>query len=96
MRTGLLWQQEGVGNSSPLVDKHNEILTSSKEVLGPRKNSRPSDGYDAYVFQRTSPKDKNLFEKQKHFVRGPEERVGPKERKQLCKAPQASKSQNWP
>ncbi|MBW0542829.1 hypothetical protein O181_082544 [Austropuccinia psidii MF-1] len=34
---------------------------------------------DTYFLQGTSPKDKNLVKKSKHFVRGPEERVGPKE-----------------
>ncbi|MBW0515382.1 hypothetical protein O181_055097 [Austropuccinia psidii MF-1] len=46
------------------------------------KDSRPSEGFNNHILQRTSPKDKCLVGKQNHFVRGPEEIVGPKEGKQ--------------
>ncbi|MBW0510850.1 hypothetical protein O181_050565 [Austropuccinia psidii MF-1] len=67
----------GVGTSKSL-DRHNELISSSEEVHGPRKYRGSSEGFDTYVFQRTSPKDNSLVEKLKHVVRGPEEEVGPR------------------
>ncbi|MBW0554436.1 hypothetical protein O181_094151 [Austropuccinia psidii MF-1] len=69
----------GVGTSSKPLDKENELLSSSKEVLVPRKDRGPLEGLDTHVLQRKSSKDKRLVEKTKHFVRGPKERVVPKE-----------------
>ncbi|MBW0462198.1 hypothetical protein O181_001913 [Austropuccinia psidii MF-1] len=75
-------KEAGVGTSSNPLHMHNELLYSSEEFHGPRKESRPSKGLETHIFQRTSKKDKSLVEKTKHFVRGPEERVGPKEGQQ--------------
>ncbi|MBW0576440.1 hypothetical protein O181_116155 [Austropuccinia psidii MF-1] len=66
----------GVGTSSKYLDRHNELLSSSEEVHGPRKDRGTSEGLDTHVLQRTSPTDKSLAEKPKHVVRGPEEEVG--------------------
>ncbi|MBW0493817.1 hypothetical protein O181_033532 [Austropuccinia psidii MF-1] len=71
-----------VGASSKSLDKENEILSSSKEGLGPRNDRGHSEGCDTHVLQSTSSKDKSLVEKPKNFVRGPEERVGSKEGQQ--------------
>ncbi|MBW0516808.1 hypothetical protein O181_056523 [Austropuccinia psidii MF-1] len=60
----------------------NELLSSSEEVHGPRKDKRTSEGLDTHVFQGTSSTDKSLFEIPKHFVRGPEEEVGPRKGQQ--------------
>ncbi|MBW0536061.1 hypothetical protein O181_075776 [Austropuccinia psidii MF-1] len=72
----------GVVTSAKSFDRHNELLSSSKEVLGPRKDRRTSEGLDTHVLQGTSPTDKSLVEKPKHFVRGPEEEVGPRKGQQ--------------
>ncbi|MBW0545361.1 hypothetical protein O181_085076 [Austropuccinia psidii MF-1] len=74
---------EGVETSAKPLDKDHELLYSSKEALGPSKERGPSEGLDSHLLQRKSPKDKGLIEKPKNFFRGPEERVGPKERQQL-------------
>ncbi|MBW0460781.1 hypothetical protein O181_000496 [Austropuccinia psidii MF-1] len=65
----------GVGASSKPLHRNHELLSSSKEALGHRKNRGPSEGLETHVWQRTSPKEKGLVEKPKHFVRGPEEIV---------------------
>ncbi|MBW0547962.1 hypothetical protein O181_087677 [Austropuccinia psidii MF-1] len=44
----------GVGTSFKLVDRGNELLTSSKEDFGPRKDKRPYEGLDTHVLQRKS------------------------------------------
>ncbi|MBW0549727.1 hypothetical protein O181_089442 [Austropuccinia psidii MF-1] len=72
-------KEAGVGTSSQLVDRKNELLNSSKEDIGNRKDQRPSEGLETHFFQSKSPKDKSLVEKQNHFVRGQEERFGSKE-----------------
>ncbi|MBW0582941.1 hypothetical protein O181_122656 [Austropuccinia psidii MF-1] len=68
---------ETVRTSSKSLDRHTELLSSSEEVHGPRKDRRTSEGLDTHVLQRTSPKYKSLVENPKHFFRGPEEEVGP-------------------
>ncbi|MBW0473587.1 hypothetical protein O181_013302 [Austropuccinia psidii MF-1] len=72
----------GVGASAKSLNRHNELLSSSEEVSGPRKDRRASEGVDTHVLQGTSPTDKSLVEKPKHVVRGPEEEVGPSQRQQ--------------
>ncbi|MBW0551399.1 hypothetical protein O181_091114 [Austropuccinia psidii MF-1] len=67
-----------VGTSSKSLDRQNELLSSSEEVHGPRKYRRTSEGLDTHVLQGTSPTDKSIVEKPKHFIRGPEEEVGPR------------------
>ncbi|MBW0587188.1 hypothetical protein O181_126903 [Austropuccinia psidii MF-1] len=75
-------KEAGVGTSSKSLDRKNELLSSSEEVHGPRKDRRPSEGLDTHVFQGTSPTEKSLVEKPKHVVRGPEEEVGPRKGQQ--------------
>ncbi|MBW0587313.1 hypothetical protein O181_127028 [Austropuccinia psidii MF-1] len=67
----------GVGTSSKPLDRVNQLSSSIKKVLGPKKERGPSGGLEIHVLQRTSPKVKSCIEKPKHFDRGPEERVGP-------------------
>ncbi|MBW0496519.1 hypothetical protein O181_036234 [Austropuccinia psidii MF-1] len=92
-------KEAGVATSAKPLDRHNELSSSSEEVWGPRKDSRPSEGLVTQVLQRKSPKDKSLVEKPNKFVRGTEETVGTKERKKpngssssLHKQESASKS----
>ncbi|MBW0592344.1 hypothetical protein O181_132059, partial [Austropuccinia psidii MF-1] len=72
----------GVGTFAEYLDRHNDLLFSSEEVHGPRKDRRASEGLETHVFQRTSPTDKSLVEKQKHVFRGPEEEYGPRKGQQ--------------
>ncbi|MBW0537214.1 hypothetical protein O181_076929 [Austropuccinia psidii MF-1] len=72
----------GVGTSAKYFDRHNEILSSSEEVHGPRKDRRTSEGLDIHVLKGASPTDESLVEKPTHVVRGPEEEVGPRKGKQ--------------
>ncbi|MBW0569232.1 hypothetical protein O181_108947 [Austropuccinia psidii MF-1] len=67
-----------VGTSSKSLDRQNELLSSSKEVHGPRKDRRTFEGLDTNVLEGKSPTDKTLVEKPKHVVMIPEEEVGPK------------------
>ncbi|MBW0568798.1 hypothetical protein O181_108513 [Austropuccinia psidii MF-1] len=71
-----------VGTSAKSLDRHNELLSSSEEVYGPRKDRRTFEGLETHVMQGTSPTDKVLDEKPKHFFRGPEEEVGPRKGQQ--------------
>ncbi|MBW0572891.1 hypothetical protein O181_112606 [Austropuccinia psidii MF-1] len=68
----------GVGTSAKSLDRHNELLSSSEEALGPRKDRRTSEGLDTHVLQGTSPTDKTLVETPKNVVRGPDEEIGPR------------------
>ncbi|MBW0573530.1 hypothetical protein O181_113245 [Austropuccinia psidii MF-1] len=72
-----------VGTSPKSFDRHHELISSSEEAHGARKDRGTSEGLQTYVLQRTSPTDKRLDEKPKHVIRGPEESVGPREVKQL-------------
>ncbi|MBW0486116.1 hypothetical protein O181_025831 [Austropuccinia psidii MF-1] len=73
---------EGVGTSSNSLDRHNELISSSEEVHGPRKDRGSSEGLETHFLQRKSPTDKSLLEKPKHVTRGPEEEVGPRKGQQ--------------
>ncbi|MBW0593467.1 hypothetical protein O181_133182 [Austropuccinia psidii MF-1] len=68
-------KEEGVKTSARSLGRHNELISSSEEVHGPRKERGPSEGLKTHVLQRTSPTDKSLVEKPKHVFRGPEEEV---------------------
>ncbi|MBW0507096.1 hypothetical protein O181_046811 [Austropuccinia psidii MF-1] len=59
-----------------------------------KKDRGPSEGSDTHVLQRTSPTDKSLVEKPKHFVRGAEAEVGQGKENSPVEAPQASTSKN--
>ncbi|MBW0541391.1 hypothetical protein O181_081106 [Austropuccinia psidii MF-1] len=56
----------GVGTYAKSLDRNNELIYSSEEVNGPRKDRGLSEGLDTHVLQRTSPTDKSLVEKPKH------------------------------
>ncbi|MBW0580206.1 hypothetical protein O181_119921 [Austropuccinia psidii MF-1] len=75
-------QTARVGTSPKSLDRHHELLSSSEEVHGARKDRRTSEGLDTNVLQRTSPTDKSLVEKPKHVIRGSEEEVSPRQGKQ--------------
>ncbi|MBW0529420.1 hypothetical protein O181_069135 [Austropuccinia psidii MF-1] len=65
-----------VGTSPKSLDRHHELISSSEEVHGARKDSGISKGLDTHVLQRTNPTDKRLVKKPKHVIRGSEEEVG--------------------
>ncbi|MBW0589205.1 hypothetical protein O181_128920 [Austropuccinia psidii MF-1] len=71
-----------VGTSSESLNRQHELISSSEEIHGARKNRGTSEWLDTHVFQRKSPTDKSLVEKPKHVIRGPEEEVGTRQRKQ--------------
>ncbi|MBW0575156.1 hypothetical protein O181_114871 [Austropuccinia psidii MF-1] len=73
---------ERVGTSPKSLERHHELISSSEEVHGPRKDRSTFEGLETHVLQRTSPTDKSLVEKPKHVIRGPEEEVGPRGGKQ--------------
>ncbi|MBW0563714.1 hypothetical protein O181_103429 [Austropuccinia psidii MF-1] len=70
-----------VGTSSKSLDRHHELISSSEEVHGARKDRGTSEGLDTHVLQRISPTDKSLVEKPKQVFQGLEEEVGPMEGK---------------
>ncbi|MBW0507352.1 hypothetical protein O181_047067 [Austropuccinia psidii MF-1] len=75
-----LWRQSSKSGTSPKsLDRHHELISSSEEAHGARKDRRTSQGLDTHVLQKTSPTDKSLVEKPKHVIRRPEEEVGPRE-----------------
>ncbi|MBW0568342.1 hypothetical protein O181_108057, partial [Austropuccinia psidii MF-1] len=84
-------KEERVGTSPKSLDRHHELISSSGEIHGARKDRGTSEGLDTHVLQRKSPTDKSLVEIPKHVIRGPEE-VGPRQGKQPSGPPQASTS----
>ncbi|MBW0572596.1 hypothetical protein O181_112311 [Austropuccinia psidii MF-1] len=70
-----------VGTSPKSLDRHHELISSSEEFHGARKDRGTSEGFDTHELQRKSSKDKSLVEKPKHVIKGPEEEVGPREGK---------------
>ncbi|MBW0556415.1 hypothetical protein O181_096130 [Austropuccinia psidii MF-1] len=82
----------GVGASAKSLHRHNDLISSSEEVHGPRKDRGSSEGLETHDLQRTSTTDKIFVEKPKHVVREPEG-FWPKERTiaqwKLPKPPQA-------
>ncbi|MBW0525166.1 hypothetical protein O181_064881 [Austropuccinia psidii MF-1] len=73
---------EKVETSPKSLDMHHELISSSEEVHGTRKDRTTFEGLDIHVLQRTSPTDKSWVEKPKHAIRRPEEEAGPREGKQ--------------
>ncbi|MBW0547292.1 hypothetical protein O181_087007 [Austropuccinia psidii MF-1] len=71
-----------VGTSPKSLYRNHELISSSEEVHGARKDRGTSDGLDTNVLQRTSPTGKSLVKKPKHVIRGPEEEVGPRKGQQ--------------
>ncbi|MBW0585064.1 hypothetical protein O181_124779 [Austropuccinia psidii MF-1] len=87
-------KEEGVGTSAKSLHRHNEILSSSEEVHGARKDRGTSEGLDTHVLQRTSPTDKILVEKPEHVIRVPEEKIGPRKDKQPSGSSPSLQKQN--
>ncbi|MBW0589071.1 hypothetical protein O181_128786, partial [Austropuccinia psidii MF-1] len=58
---------------------NHELISSSEKAHGSRKDRGTSEGLETHVLQRTSATDKSLVEKPKHYIRGPEEEVGPRQ-----------------
>ncbi|MBW0500707.1 hypothetical protein O181_040422 [Austropuccinia psidii MF-1] len=48
-----------VGTYPKYLDRNHELISSSEEVHGARKDRRTSEGLDTHVLQRTSPTDKS-------------------------------------
>ncbi|MBW0526694.1 hypothetical protein O181_066409 [Austropuccinia psidii MF-1] len=65
----------GVVTSAKSLDRNNQLLSSSEEFHGPRKDRRASEGLDTRFLEGTSPTDKSLVEKPKHVIEAPEEEV---------------------
>ncbi|MBW0548108.1 hypothetical protein O181_087823 [Austropuccinia psidii MF-1] len=84
-----------VGTSHKSLHRYHELLSSSEEVIGARKDRRTSEGFNTHVLQRTSPTDKSLVEKPKHVIRGPEEEVGPRQGKQPSGSSPSFHKQNY-
>ncbi|MBW0579001.1 hypothetical protein O181_118716 [Austropuccinia psidii MF-1] len=53
-----------VGTSPKSFNRNHELISSSEEVHGARKDRGTSEGLDTHVLQRTSPTDKSLVENQ--------------------------------
>ncbi|MBW0542358.1 hypothetical protein O181_082073 [Austropuccinia psidii MF-1] len=68
-----------VGTSPKSLDRRHELISSSEEIYGARKDSQTSEGLDTHVLHRKSPTDKSLVEKPKYVIRRPEEEVGPRQ-----------------
>ncbi|MBW0586399.1 hypothetical protein O181_126114 [Austropuccinia psidii MF-1] len=85
-----------VGTSRKSLDRHHELISSSEEVHGARKDRRTCEGLDTHVLQRKGPTYKRLFEKPKHVIRGPEEEVGPREGKQPSRSSPSLHKENLP
>ncbi|MBW0569587.1 hypothetical protein O181_109302 [Austropuccinia psidii MF-1] len=64
------------------IEIYQSQYKSCEEVHGARKERRTSEGFKTHVLQRTSTTDKILAEKPEHFIRGPEEEIGPRKGKQ--------------
>ncbi|MBW0531015.1 hypothetical protein O181_070730 [Austropuccinia psidii MF-1] len=71
-----------VGTYPKSLDRRHELISSSEEIHGARKDRGTSEGLDTHLLKRKSPKDKSLVEKPKDVIRGPEEEVGPRKGKQ--------------
>ncbi|MBW0582541.1 hypothetical protein O181_122256 [Austropuccinia psidii MF-1] len=72
---------ERVGTSPKSLDRNNELISSGEEFHLARKDRGISEGLDTHILQRTIPTDKSLVEKPNHVIRGPEDKVGPREGK---------------
>ncbi|MBW0571775.1 hypothetical protein O181_111490 [Austropuccinia psidii MF-1] len=75
---------DGVGISTKYLDRHIELISSSEEIDGHRKESGNSVGLDTHLLNSTITKDKSLVEKSKNFVRGLVDESGPRKGQQPC------------
>ncbi|MBW0555435.1 hypothetical protein O181_095150 [Austropuccinia psidii MF-1] len=65
--------------SSRDIPVHHELISSSEELHGARKDRGTFEWLDNHVSQRTSPTGKSLVEKPKHVTRASEEESGPRQ-----------------
>ncbi|MBW0578982.1 hypothetical protein O181_118697 [Austropuccinia psidii MF-1] len=79
-------KEAGVKRSAQLVDRENELLPSSEEAFVSRKDKQTSERLETNFFQWSGTKDNVLVEKLDNFVRGSEDRVGPKKQQQTCES----------
>ncbi|MBW0495080.1 hypothetical protein O181_034795 [Austropuccinia psidii MF-1] len=84
-------KEEGVGTSSKSLNRQNELLYSSEEIHGARKDRRTSEGLDTYFLQGKSTRDKSLVENQSMLSEDQKELAQGKENSPV-EAPQASTS----
>ncbi|MBW0572486.1 hypothetical protein O181_112201 [Austropuccinia psidii MF-1] len=56
---------ERMGTSPKSLNRHHELISSSEEIHGGRKERGTSEGLDTHVLEETSPTDKSLVEKQR-------------------------------
>ncbi|MBW0546233.1 hypothetical protein O181_085948, partial [Austropuccinia psidii MF-1] len=87
---------ERVGTSLKCLDRHNELLSSSEEVHGSRKDRRTSEGFDTKVLQRPRPTDKSLVEKPNILSEDQKKKLAQGKENSPLEAPQASTSKNPP
>ncbi|MBW0582965.1 hypothetical protein O181_122680 [Austropuccinia psidii MF-1] len=85
-----------VGNSPKSLDRHNELLSSSEEVHGARKDRRTSKGMDTNVLQRTSPTDKSLVENQGMLSEDQKKKLAQVKENNSVETPQASTRKHPP
>ncbi|MBW0575952.1 hypothetical protein O181_115667 [Austropuccinia psidii MF-1] len=89
-------KEAGVGTSSKSLDKQNELLSSSEEVHGPRKDRRTSEGLETHVLQGTSPTDKTWLKNQSMLSEDQKKKLSQGKDKRSVESPQASKSKSPP
>ncbi|MBW0528053.1 hypothetical protein O181_067768 [Austropuccinia psidii MF-1] len=71
-------KEAAVRTSAKSLCRHNELIFSSQEAYGARKDRAHSEGLETHFLQTKGPTNKSLVEKPKHFAKGPEEEVGPR------------------
>ncbi|MBW0559390.1 hypothetical protein O181_099105 [Austropuccinia psidii MF-1] len=85
-----------VETSPESLDRHHELLSSSEEVHGARKERGTSEGLETHVSQRTSPKDKTRLKNQSMLSEVQKKKLAQGKENSPVEAPQASKSKNMP
>ncbi|MBW0591084.1 hypothetical protein O181_130799 [Austropuccinia psidii MF-1] len=78
------------------IPVHHELISSSEEVHGVRKDRGPSEGLDTHVLQRTSPTDQSLVAKPNMLPEDQKKKLAQGKDNTPVEAPQASTSKNPP
>ncbi|MBW0585990.1 hypothetical protein O181_125705 [Austropuccinia psidii MF-1] len=86
----------GVGTSAQIVHRDNELLPSSEKALGPRKDTRASEGLTPMSCKGHVQKVKDWFKNQSILSEDKMKELDQKKEKSPAKAPQASTSKNLP
>ncbi|MBW0554210.1 hypothetical protein O181_093925 [Austropuccinia psidii MF-1] len=81
-----------VGTSPNSFDRQHELISSSEELHGSRKDRGTSEGLDMHVLQRTSPTNKILVENQSMFSEYQKKKLDQGKENSPVEAPQASTS----